>query len=81
MEHLRDLRSELLLKLLIAERCDIDVTPMLQRQREIVVESARTISGDAHSVPNAGAEVVELWRREASAAALRFLDQLLARHR
>jgi len=78
VEHLRDLRSELLLKLLIAERCDIDVTPMLQRQREIVVESARTIGGDAHSIPNAGAEVVELWRREASTAALRFLDQLLA---
>ena len=31
--HLRDLRSELLLKLVIAEQCGIDVVPMLERQR------------------------------------------------
>ncbi len=37
---LRDLRSELLLKLVIADRCGIDVTPMLQRQRAIVAELA-----------------------------------------
>ena len=41
--HLRDLRSELLLKLVIAERCDIDVTPMLQRQRTIVAELATVL--------------------------------------
>ncbi|MGZ6983113.1 MAG: PadR family transcriptional regulator, partial [Ilumatobacteraceae bacterium] len=31
--HLRDLRSELLLKLVIADLCDIDVAAMLERQR------------------------------------------------
>lgn len=73
VEHLRDLRSELLLKLVIAERCDVDVTPMLVRQRAIVADLAAAI-GEGADGP---ADVVALWRRENSDAALRFLDQLI----
>jgi DNA-binding PadR family transcriptional regulator len=70
VEHLRDLRSELLLKLVIAERCDVDVGQMLQRQRAIVADLAAVLADD-------GDDVVRLWRRETSEAALRVLDHLL----
>jgi PadR family transcriptional regulator AphA len=71
VEHLRDLRSELLLKLVIAQRCGIDVAEMLQRQREIVADLAVAVD------PDDTTDVVVLWRRETSGAALRFLDKLL----
>jgi PadR family transcriptional regulator AphA len=71
--HVRDLRSELLLKLLLAERCDVDIDAMLIEQRAII-ES--TIDGVAtRTVPG---DLVALWRLETSRAALRFLDQAIA---
>jgi hypothetical protein len=42
--HLRDVRSELLLKLVLADICGIDVSAMLEKQRERVAELGR----DAH---------------------------------
>ena len=72
--HLRDLRSELLLKLVIAERCGIETTPMLQRQREIVAGRASVMGERADKE----SDVVALWRHETSEAALRFLDHVLA---
>ena len=74
VEHLRDLRSELLLKLVVAQRCDIDVREMLHRQREIVADLAAAVGADA---VDGDVDVVVLWRRENSEAALRFLDHLL----
>ena len=71
--HLRDLRSELLLKLIIAEICEIDVAPMLDRQRVHIVRLADVINADLDTEP---ADVVALWRSESSSAALRFLDRL-----
>jgi DNA-binding PadR family transcriptional regulator len=82
VEHLRDLRSELLLKLVIADRCGIDVTEMLHRQRDHVVALAAahaegaTITAD--ETRSGTVDVVALWRVEASEAALRFLDRLPA---
>jgi len=70
VEHLRDLRSELLLKLVIAERCGVDVGDMLHRQRSIVADLAGALADDRD-------DVVTLWRRENSEAALRVLDHLL----
>jgi PadR family transcriptional regulator AphA len=77
--HLRDLRTELLLKVVLADRCGIDAAPMLARQRERVAELAGAI---AAQVPQAGSgsgsvDVVTLWRTESSQAALRFVDRLL----
>ncbi len=76
VEHLRDLRSELLLKLVIADRCGIDVSPMLFRQRALVAELATAITAETRI--DGGTDVVMLWRHETSEAALRFLDQLPA---
>lgn len=74
VDHLRDLRSELLLKLVLADRCGIDTGAMLREQRAIVVRLAVALAerdGDD--------DVVTIWRRETTDAALRFLDRLLAR--
>jgi len=70
--HLRDLRSELLLKLVIAEQCGIDVVPMLERQRERVAAIADAL--DAKS-SDAEPDVVTLWRNESSEMALRFIGK------
>ena len=72
MAHLRDLRSELLLKLVIAEQCGIDVVPMLERQRERVAAIADAL--DAKS-SDAEPDVVTLWRNESSEMALRFIGK------
>jgi PadR family transcriptional regulator AphA len=71
--HLRDLRSELLLKLIIAERCGIDSTAMLARQRERI---ATMVDAIAQQVAQQPGDVVALWRSEAADAAIRFLDRL-----
>ncbi len=71
--HLRDLRSELLLKLVIADRCGIDITAMLAAQRERVVAMCTAIDAQVSDAPD---DVVVLWRSEGSHAALRFLDRL-----
>ena len=72
--HLRDLRSELLLKLIIAEVCAIDVAQMLERQHALITELAEAIIAQIEQEPG---DVVALWRAESSDAALRFLDRLL----
>jgi DNA-binding PadR family transcriptional regulator len=74
VEHLRDVRSELLLKLVIAERCDVDVSDMLERQRSIVADLAAAAAHAASFEPD---DVVARWRRASSTAAVQFLDELL----
>lgn len=71
--HLRDLRSELLLKLIVAELCGIDVTEMLAAQRAHISDMAQAIHAQVAEHPG---DVVALWRSESSDAALRFLDRL-----
>lgn len=71
--HLRDLRSELLLKLVFAERHGIDVNDMLDRQRAIIDEQA---NGLAMAALNEPGDVVTLWRIESTDAARRFLDRV-----
>lgn len=76
--HLRDLRSELLLKLIIADLCGITIDDMLDRQHRLIEEMAKAIA--AQIDPAAPVDVVDLWRDESSSAALRFLTRL-PRHR
>jgi DNA-binding PadR family transcriptional regulator len=72
--HQRDLRSELLLKLVIADICNIDVHAMLVAQRDRVARS--TALNEPRDLTAAAVDPVALWRLELSRAALRFLDQL-----
>ena len=71
--HLRDLRSELLLKLIIADICDIDIDSMLIEQHAHIERLAEAITTHLEAEPD---DVVAMWRRESSSAALRFLDGL-----
>jgi DNA-binding PadR family transcriptional regulator len=71
--HLRDLRSELLLKLIVADLCQIDITSMLDQQRLHIAQLAEGITALVDAEPG---DVVALWRSESSNAALRFLDRL-----
>ena len=75
VQHLRDLRSELLLKLVIAEICGIDITAMLQRQRDHIEQLADVLREQTKN-DSGHPDVVALWRSESSQAALRFLDAL-----
>ncbi len=71
--HLRDLRSELLLKLVLADLNGIDTRDLLIGQR---AQIATIASSRADASPD---DVVALWRRESANAALRFLDALISR--
>ena len=72
--HLRDLRSELLLKMIIGDLCDIDVSAMLDAQRAHVAEIAAAV--DSRLDDSVPVDAVDLWRSESSQAALRFLDRV-----
>ncbi len=76
--HLRDLRSELLLKLVIADLCTLDTTELLTAQRAHVERMAAALKVPT---PRAGqhVDVVALWRSESAHAALRVLDRLTPR--
>ena len=74
--HLRDVRSELLLKLLLDHRLGRDSTKLVAVQRAAfgpVAESleARLGQGDAFE------QTLALWRHTTAQAALRFLDELV----
>ncbi len=66
--HLRDVRSELLLKLVVAGMLGISNTAMLAEQREIVIGAVDALDDAATD------DVVVAWRREVAQAVLRFLD-------
>lgn len=74
VDHLRDLRSELLLKLVFADRYGIDNADMLERQQSIIDRQARAL---VEVVSGVDADVVALWRLEATLAAQRFLARVV----
>jgi DNA-binding PadR family transcriptional regulator len=75
--HLRDVRSELLLKLVLAEVCEIDLAAMLEQQHAQIERLLRSGVADA-SDRGGQSDVVTLWRTESARAALRFVDHLRA---
>lgn len=73
VEHLRDLRSELLLKIVLAAHNDVDITDTLDAQRARVSSFLATFDDDETG------DIVRLWRYESAAAALRFLERISVR--
>ncbi|HEU4842064.1 MAG TPA: TOBE domain-containing protein [Ilumatobacteraceae bacterium] len=72
VEHLRDVRTELLVKLALRQRAGLanDVLLAGQRQRfEPTIDALTSTSPDD--------DLVDLWRRESARAVRRFLDQAL----
>ncbi|TFH13207.1 MAG: PadR family transcriptional regulator [Acidimicrobiales bacterium] len=76
VEHLRDLRSELLLKIAIADRCGIVIGDMLAAQHDRLRSQAGSLAAGAFGADASVVDAVALWRFEAAQAGLRFLDQL-----
>ena len=74
--HVRDLRSELLLKIVLARQNEIEITGMLDAQRRRIDELLGSFERDRPGDGTVGDDVVERWRLEAAHAAARFLDGL-----
>jgi molybdopterin-binding protein len=72
VEHLRDVRTELLVKLVLRERAGLDNGPLLEAQQARFAETIEALSA-AHGDD----DVVDLWRRESARAVRRFLDRAL----
>lgn len=70
VEHLRDMRSEFLVKCLLMQRSGNDTVDFVRAQRNAL--EARTSS----LIAKTSRDVISLWRREQARAALRFLDEL-----
>jgi DNA-binding PadR family transcriptional regulator len=70
VEHVRDLRTEFLLKLRLHERAGLDPTPLVERQRSLLRPALDTL-GTGTPV-----DAVGLWRQESAMAARRFLDRI-----
>jgi PadR family transcriptional regulator AphA len=76
--HVRDIRSQLLLKLALLDRAGEDPGELLRRQREVIDPIARAI--EARQSQCAGFDAILLaWRRSTVQAALDFLDTISAR--
>jgi DNA-binding PadR family transcriptional regulator len=76
VEHVRDARSLLLLKLLFLDRADVDPGPLLTAQRvrfERAAERLHTAVDDACGFDG----TILRWRLETTTAALRFVESLI----
>jgi len=72
VDHIRDVRSHLLMKLALLHRAGADPTDLLMRQREALLPIASAISAERPAA--AGFEATLLaWRRANAAAAISFL--------
>jgi DNA-binding PadR family transcriptional regulator len=76
VDHVRDVRSLLLLKLIFAERAGVDLTPMLAVQHETLEKAVRSL--EARAGASAGSEAILLrFRLESTRAVERFVEGLL----
>jgi PadR family transcriptional regulator AphA len=77
VEHVRESRSLLLLKLVFAQRNCIDPRPMLLAQREAIEESIESL--EERTLGSAGTDAILLrFRLESSRAVERFIDGVLS---
>ncbi len=75
VEHVRDIRSRLLLKLALLDRAGDDPSDLLSKQREALEPIAKAI--EAKRAQSDGFDVTLLaWRKATAAAALDFLDMI-----
>jgi PadR family transcriptional regulator AphA len=78
VEHFRDVRSELQLKLALTVRLGRDPRPLLQAQRTAFRELQAAITGRLPVHPGEPGYLMWLWRQESAEATMRFLDRALA---
>jgi DNA-binding PadR family transcriptional regulator len=75
VRHVRDVRTELLVKLLLADRAGVDAGSLLAQQRAVLEPQARDLERRLEAADGFDAVLLR-WRVEASEAALRFLAAL-----
>jgi DNA-binding PadR family transcriptional regulator len=75
VEHVRDIRSHLLLKLALLYRAGSDPADLLRRQRAVLDPIARAIEAQRTELHGFDA-ILLAWRRATAAAALGFLDDI-----
>lgn len=75
VEHVRDARADLMLKLLFLDRAGRDPAPLLTAQRERFELIARELEADEEP---GFAHTLTLWRLENTRAAIRFVERLLS---
>ena len=76
VEHVRDLRSELMLKLLFHERAGTDSTPLLRRQDAVLIRGELSLELQLREAADFDRTLV-LWRISVVRAALSFVEALL----
>jgi tRNA-Thr(GGU) m(6)t(6)A37 methyltransferase TsaA len=74
--HVRDLRSELMLKLLFCDRAGLDPGPLLRRQATVLAHTERALERQLAST-SGFARTLALWRLSASRGAISFVEALL----
>lgn len=70
VEHLRDVRTELVVKIMLRERSGLPATTFLQQQRDALTPVLQSIESSPSDTP------VNMWRRESASAVKRFLTRL-----
>jgi PadR family transcriptional regulator AphA len=68
--HLRDVRTELVLKVMLREKMELPLAAFLTAQHEIFDPLIASINKDASGSP------VNLWRKESANAVKRYLSRL-----
>jgi DNA-binding PadR family transcriptional regulator len=76
VEHVREVRSHLLLKLALLDRGGVDPADLLRRQRAVLEPIARAIEADQTRTNKKFDATLLAWRRASAAAALEFLDSV-----
>ena len=72
VQHLRDVRTELLVKLHLRARIGLDNEPLLAVQRQIFAPAIEVLTSS-----DVDDDLVDVWRRESARAVRRFLDHAL----
>jgi tRNA-Thr(GGU) m(6)t(6)A37 methyltransferase TsaA len=76
VEHVRDLRSELMLKLLFHQRAGLDSAPLLREQTRALAATERALEQRLQSTDGFD-RTLALWRLSVARAALSFVESLL----
>jgi tRNA (adenine37-N6)-methyltransferase len=74
--HIRDLRSELMVKLLFLERAGLDPVPLLREQARLLAHAERALERQLGSATDFE-RTLALWRLSVARAALSFVEALL----
>ena len=73
VSHLRDIRSEFLLKLVLCEQCGVSAKTLISRQNTLARRLVDSLTVQLIDTPH---DAVLLWRFESASAAVRFLKRL-----